>query len=205
VGQVDQSKESIPEDRNSTRKCWTKESGHHMKDDCAVQAEQQAILSRASDSETHYNQFYLNIPDYINNAVISDYGVIGNMLTVALIALNSNIGWFCFPHFDSPSLFCGILDQKKGGHFCFIPRRLNLLQRCMQSNKLQSGLPTHCDPTGFQCNHKYCLEQAMYRQSDVNYKQVYCNDTNILISRFNTDDGVAQVHDFMPLSQSVSD
>ena len=48
---------------------------------------------------------------------IEDYGVIGNMRTAALIGLNGSLDWYCSPHFDSPSIFGAILDEKKGGRF----------------------------------------------------------------------------------------
>ena len=48
---------------------------------------------------------------------IENYGIIGNMRTVALIATNGSIDWYCFPHFDSPSIFGAILDDNKGGRF----------------------------------------------------------------------------------------
>src|SRR5262245_34306764 len=48
---------------------------------------------------------------------IENYGIIGNMRTVALIAMNGSIDWYCYPHFDSPSIFGAILDDKKGGRF----------------------------------------------------------------------------------------
>src|SRR3954463_2804408 len=48
---------------------------------------------------------------------IEDYGVIGNMRTVALISKRGSIDWFCFPRFDSPSVFAAILDDQKGGRF----------------------------------------------------------------------------------------
>ncbi len=48
---------------------------------------------------------------------IENYAIIGNMRSAALVGLNGSIDWFCFPHFDSPSVFASILDEKKGGHF----------------------------------------------------------------------------------------
>ena len=48
---------------------------------------------------------------------IENYGIIGNMRTVALIGMNGAIDWYCYPHFDSPSIFGAILDDNKGGRF----------------------------------------------------------------------------------------
>ena len=73
---------------------------------------------------------------------IEDYGLIGNMRTCAMVATDGGIGmWFpgtsrvstytdfirptqdymCWPYFDSPSVFCRILDKEKGGHFTIGP------------------------------------------------------------------------------------
>lgn len=48
---------------------------------------------------------------------IENYGIVGNMRTVALVSVNGSIDWFCFPHFDSPSVFAALLDDKQGGRF----------------------------------------------------------------------------------------
>src|ERR1700686_176651 len=48
---------------------------------------------------------------------IENYGIIGNMRTVALVGVNGSIDWYCYPHFDSPSIFGAILDDEKGGRF----------------------------------------------------------------------------------------
>jgi len=44
-----------------------------------------------------------------------DYGVVGNGRSAALISKEGSIDWFCFPDFDSPSIFAKILDKDKGG------------------------------------------------------------------------------------------
>jgi GH15 family glucan-1,4-alpha-glucosidase len=52
---------------------------------------------------------------------IENYGIIGNMRTVALVGMNGSIDWYCAPHFDSPSVFGAILDDNKGGRFQISP------------------------------------------------------------------------------------
>ena len=52
---------------------------------------------------------------------IENYGVIGDMHTAALVAMNGSIDWLCFPHFNSPSVFAAILDDDKGGRFKIAP------------------------------------------------------------------------------------
>src|SRR5258708_3754777 len=52
---------------------------------------------------------------------IENYGIIGNMHTVALVGMNGSIDWYCYPHFDSPSIFGAILDDDKGGRFQICP------------------------------------------------------------------------------------
>ncbi len=52
---------------------------------------------------------------------IENYGMIGDMHTVALVGLHGSIDWLCIPHFDSPSVFASLLDDKKGGRFLITP------------------------------------------------------------------------------------
>jgi GH15 family glucan-1,4-alpha-glucosidase len=52
---------------------------------------------------------------------IEDYGIIGDLKTVALVGLNGSIDFMCFPDFDSPSIFSSLLDKDKGGYFRIHP------------------------------------------------------------------------------------
>jgi GH15 family glucan-1,4-alpha-glucosidase len=94
---------------------------------------------------------------------IENYGVIGNMRSLALVSVTGSIDFFCFPRFDSPSVFAALLDPEKGGFFCIQPN----------------------------------LDNSRT-------KQLYLPDTNILLTRFLSEDGIAEVTDFMPiLSESA--
>ena len=52
---------------------------------------------------------------------ISDYGVIGDTHSAALVGMDGSIDWVCLPRFDSPSVFSAILDDTKGGRFNISP------------------------------------------------------------------------------------
>jgi GH15 family glucan-1,4-alpha-glucosidase len=52
---------------------------------------------------------------------IEDYGMIGDLHTIALVGKNGSIDWSCFPRFDSPSAFGALLDAEKGGFFRIAP------------------------------------------------------------------------------------
>jgi GH15 family glucan-1,4-alpha-glucosidase len=88
---------------------------------------------------------------------IEDYGIIGDLHTVALVGIDGSIDWCCLPHFDSPSAFAALLDDAKGGYF-----------------KIGAAAP-------------------------VRAKQLYLPETNVLITRIFSDEGIAEVIDFMPI------
>jgi GH15 family glucan-1,4-alpha-glucosidase len=52
---------------------------------------------------------------------ISEYGLIGDMRTAALVGLNGAIDWCCLPRFDSGSVFAALLDPERGGTWAVRP------------------------------------------------------------------------------------
>jgi alpha,alpha-trehalase len=52
---------------------------------------------------------------------LEDLGLIGDGATVALVGRDGSIPWLCVPAFDAAPLFCGLLDDAKGGHFSVTP------------------------------------------------------------------------------------
>ncbi len=92
---------------------------------------------------------------------IENYSVIGNMRSIALVSVTGSIDFFCFPKFDSPTVFASLLDPEKGGFFSISP--------------------------------KFEEEKT---------KQLYFPDTNILLTRFLSDSGIAEMTDFMPVENA---
>jgi GH15 family glucan-1,4-alpha-glucosidase len=100
-------------------------------------------------------------PDYLP---ISDYAIIGDLHTVALIGKNGSIDWYCCPRIDSPSIFGSLLDANKGGFF-----------------------------------------RVHASDASSEYHQLYYPDTNVLLTRFATPDGYAELTDFMPIKGRKTD
>jgi GH15 family glucan-1,4-alpha-glucosidase len=93
---------------------------------------------------------------------IESYGLIGDTQTVALVGINGSIDWFCFPRFDSPSVFAALLDDQKGGYFQIAPEA-----------------------------------------DGITHKQLYWPETNVLITRFLSPSGVAEIVDYMSIDSSA--
>src|ERR1044071_8326315 len=91
---------------------------------------------------------------------IENYGVIGNMQSIALVGMNGSIDFFCYPDFDSPTVFAALLDDDKGGRFEIRPQL-----------------------------------------SRMRVRQLYLPETNILLTRFLAEEGVAEITDYMPIEE----
>ena len=72
---------------------------------------------------------------------IDSYGVIGDCHSVVLVAPDGSVDWGCLPDFDSPAIFCRLLDAQHGGYFQIAPSgsALSGSQRYLRdSNVLQT-------------------------------------------------------------------
>ena len=52
---------------------------------------------------------------------IEDYGMIGDLQTVALVGRHGSIDWLCVPRFDSEAIFASLLGDDGNGHWTIQP------------------------------------------------------------------------------------
>jgi len=70
---------------------------------------------------------------------IEDHGLIGDGTTAALVSRDGSVVWLCTPRFDSPPLFCRLLDVHRGGEFAVA---VEGLQASRQRYETDSGVLT---------------------------------------------------------------
>ena len=95
---------------------------------------------------------------------IEDHGVVGDLRTLALVGLDATIDYLCWPRFDSPSVFAGLLHEPGEG------------------GRGEGG------------GGRFELRPEL---GGAKRQQLYLPDTNVLLTRFLSEDGVAEVSDFM--------
>lgn len=54
-------------------------------------------------------------------SAIDAHGIIGDMRSAALVNDKGSVDFFCWPEFDSPSIFCSLLDTPEAGIFQLAP------------------------------------------------------------------------------------
>src|ERR1043166_765010 len=96
----------------------------------------------------------------LNYKPIENYGVIGDLHSVALVGMDGSIDFMCFPQFDSPTIFAALLDPERGGSFQLAPQ-----------------------------------------MKEARQKQLYIPDSNVLLTRFLSQAGMAEVSDFMAITE----
>lgn len=97
-------------------------------------------------------------------SAIDAHGIIGDMRSAALINDKGSVDFFCWPEFDSPSIFCALLDTPDAGIFQLTP-----------------DLP------------------------DARREQIYLPDTNVLQTRWLSDEAVVEITDLLTVSEEVDD
>ena len=60
---------------------------------------------------------------------IQDYAVIGDCRAAALVSREGSLDWLCWPRFDSPAIFAGLLDRERGGYWRIAPREAHETRR----------------------------------------------------------------------------
>ncbi|WP_447796740.1 glycoside hydrolase family 15 protein [Pseudomonas moraviensis] len=60
-------------------------------------------------------------PEMEQQSAIGAHGIIGDMRSAALVNDKGSVDFFCWPEFDSPTIFCSLLDTPEAGIFQLAP------------------------------------------------------------------------------------
>jgi GH15 family glucan-1,4-alpha-glucosidase len=75
---------------------------------------------------------------------IHDYALIGDGRSAALISRSGSLDWLCWPRFESPPIFAGLLDPDRGGCWRIAPAAPSRIARSYvdQTNVLETRFET---------------------------------------------------------------
>src|ERR1700682_5406866 len=99
-------------------------------------------------------------PNPMPQRTIGQHGIIGNLKTAALVAMDGTVDFMCWPSLDSPSVFAAVLDPATGGDVSLRPQLVN-----------------------------------------TRISQMYLTASNVLLTRWLSVEGSAEVTDLMPFPQ----
>jgi GH15 family glucan-1,4-alpha-glucosidase len=115
-------------------------------------------------------------------SAIDAHGIIGDMRTAALVNDKGSIDFFCWPEFDSPSIFCALLDSPDAGIFQLTPDLPN-------ARREQIYLP---DTNVLQT--RWLSDAAVVEITDLLVISDEIDDLPLLIRRVRVVSGTAYIH-----------
>ena len=125
-------------------------------------------------------------------AKIQDYSIIGDCRGAALISNNGSLDWLCWPRFDSPAFFAGILDQAQGGHWKIAPASPQRIERRYVEN-------TNVLETRFRCSGGTAVLTDLMPVSSEQYKRRELIPDHEILRQVECTEGEVEIHtDFRP-------
>ena len=115
-------------------------------------------------------------------SAIDAHGIIGDMRSAALVNNKGSIDFFCWPEFDSPSIFCALLDSPDAGIFQLTPDLPN-------ARREQIYLP---DTNVLQT--RWLSDAAVVEVTDLLAISDEIDDLPLLIRRVRVVSGTADIH-----------
>lgn len=115
-------------------------------------------------------------------STIDAHGIIGDMRTAALVNDKGSIDFLCWPEFDSPSIFCALLDSPEAGIFQLTPDLPN-------ARREQIYLP---DTNVLQT--RWLSDAAVVEITDLLVISDEIDDLPLLVRRVRVVSGTADIH-----------
>jgi GH15 family glucan-1,4-alpha-glucosidase len=108
------------------------------------------------------------------NSPIEDYAIIGDCRSAALVSRGGSVDWLCWPRFDSPSIFCGLVDPERGGFFSVRPRCASRVTRSYVGDSAVLRTIFHTD------GGEFALTDAMPIASPLDAKSILSPEHEIV-------------------------